>query len=414
MSDSLEISKPSAAADSFGQSILEAHGLDDKAKAIDALLWKRCRSPEDLLYCFVMRDALHRVTQEDIAAEAPDPGKLSEEDLMYGDVQLSVRWVNGLPQYLMQGIPLEDVEAYEDSQGGTGAYLSALCFRYQATMDPVVLGRAHIVFEALYSIYELGLQEQKGWIPKPYGFQCTQQGSMDNQCIYYQGLVRYYRIAPPADKERIERVLVDEMDYWIRNRYKMHVPYFGQWVDYTTEAFYPGHWSLCYLPLCDAVWKITGDEKYKKEYDWLLGRTKIEPGKDPEYLLTEVRCLHRWYYEFGALLEQDAQPRERWLRGLNYQIGAFRFAESGKIDTDYIRFDIQARHHEYTWLLPRSEADRKQIEKQLMEYKLEDSLYTFPGYGEIKPLAFRTKAITTGWLVNWLEVFWKGRAKGDW
>jgi hypothetical protein len=162
------------------------------------------------------------------------------------------------------------------------------------------------------------------------------------------------------------------------------------------------------------VWKITGDEKYKKEYDWLLGRTKIEPGKDPEYLLTEVRCLHRWYYEFGALLEQDAQPRERWLRGLNYQIGAFRFAESGKIDTDYIRFDIQARHHEYTWLLPRSEADRKQIEKQLMEYKLEDSLYTFPGYGEIKPLAFRTKAITTGWLVNWLEVFWKGRAKGDW
>ncbi len=124
-----------------------------------------------------MKDALHRVTQEDIAAEAPDPDKLSEKDLMYASEKMSVRWVNGKPQYLMQGIPLEDVEAYEDSAGGTGAYLSALCFRYQATMDPAVLTRAHTVFAALYSIYEL-----KGWIPKPYGFQCTKQSSMDNQC----------------------------------------------------------------------------------------------------------------------------------------------------------------------------------------------------------------------------------------
>lgn len=399
---------------SFDQSISDAHSVDDKAKAIDALLWERCRSPENVLYCFVMHHALHRVTQEDIAVEAPDPDKLSRDDLMYGDEEMSVRWVHGLPQYLMQGIPLEDVEAYEDSQGGTGAYLSALCFQYQATMDPAVLGRAHIVFEALYSIYELGLKEQRGWIPKPYGFQCTKQSSMDNQCPYYQGLVRYYRIAPSSDKERIERVLVDEMDYWIRNRYKMHVPYFGQWVDFAGDKFYPGHWTLCFLPLCDAVCKITGDEKYKKEYDWLLGRTKLGPGKDPEYLLTKISCFHRWYYEFGALLEQDAKPRERWLRGLKYQIGAFRFAESRKIDTDYIRFEPNARHHEYTWLLPRSEADRNQIVKQLMLYRLEDSLYTFPGYGKIKPLTFRTKAITTGWLVNWLETFWKGRNKGDW
>ncbi|MCK5734571.1 MAG: hypothetical protein KAI38_10320, partial [Candidatus Latescibacteria bacterium] len=253
MTDSLEISKPSAAAGSFDRSISAAQSLDEKAKAMDALLWERCRSPENLLHCFVMKDALHRVTQEDIAVEAPDPDKLSEEDLMYGSEKMVVRWVNGLPQYLMQGIPLEDVEAYEDSQGGTGAYLSALCYQFRATRDSAILERAHIVFEALYSIYELGLEEQPGWIPKPYGFRCTQQGSMDNQCNYYQGLVRYYPFAPPADKERIQRVLVDEMDYWIRNRYKMHAAYFGQWVDYASEKFYPGHWPLFYLPLCDAV-----------------------------------------------------------------------------------------------------------------------------------------------------------------
>lgn len=393
---------------------LSNDSIEKKAREIDTLLWKHCRSPENLLYTFVMKDALHRVTQEDIAAEAPDPDKLSEKDLMYSSEKMSVRWVNGKPQYLVQGIPLEDVEAYEDSQGTTGAYLSALCFQYQATMDPAILDRAHIVFEALYSIYELGLKEQKGWIPKPYGFLCTKQSSMDNQCQFYQGLVRYYKIAPSVDKDRIRSVLVDEMDYWIRNRYKMHVPYFGLWVDYASEKFYPGHWSLFFLPLCDVVWKITGEKKYEKEYAWLLSRTNLDPDKDPEYLLTKVRCLHRWYYEFGALLEQGAEPRELWLQGLKYQILAFKFSESRKIDTNYIRFDISARHHEYTWLVPRSEENRLDIANQLLEYKLEDSLYRFPGYGKIKPLAFRSKAIATGNLVKWLETFWIGRVRGDW
>lgn len=92
----------------------------------------------------------------------------------------------------------------------------------------------------------------------------------------------------------------------------------------------------------------------------------------------------------------------------------FQFADSRKIETDYVRFDVSARHHGYTWLLPRSEESRIRVEQQLAGYRLEDSLYRFPGYGKTRPLAFRSKAIATGNLVQWLETFWKGRTKGDW
>ena len=99
---------------------------------------------------------------------------------------------------------------------------------------------------------------------------------------------------------------------------------------------------------------------------------------------------------------------------MRHQIEAFRYAESRKMDTDYIRFDMNARHHEYMWLPPRSEESRLEVQRQLVEYELEDSLYRFPGYGETRPLAFRKKAISTGNLVKWLETFWRGRVRGDW
>lgn len=124
--------------------------------------------------------------------------------------------------------------------------------------------------------------------------------------------------------------------------------------------------------------------------------------------------MHRWHNEFGALLEQGAESREMWLQGLKYQIDAFTYAESRKTEPEYIRFDTSARHQGYAWLPPRSEESRQHIEKQLAEFGLEDSLYTFPGYGESRPLAYRCQAITTGVLARWLETFWKGRCRGDW
>ena len=222
----------------------EASSIRGRAEEVENRLWERCRSPEGVLYCFVMADTLRRVSATDVAEAAPMPEALSEADLRYGNETLEVRTVDGRPQYLLQGIPIEDVEAYEDTISATSHLLSAFCSKYLATLDPIALVRANELFLALEKVYVLGLAEQLGWIPKPYGFQCTRQSSTDNQCPFSIALLRYYPLADPATRERIATILVDQADYWIRNKYRMHVPYFGLVVDYATDRFYPGHWPL--------------------------------------------------------------------------------------------------------------------------------------------------------------------------
>ena len=391
------------------EAIAGAATPDEKAAAIETMLWDFGRSPEDLVYCFTMGDTFGRVTIDDVASGAPDPAALSPEDLKYSNETLTVRWQGDTPQYLLQGIPLEDVEAYEDSMMGTGQLLSALVFKYLTTLDPAVLERCGTALAALESVYELGLQEEPGWLPKPYGFTCSGQSSMDNQCPYYLGLLRYWRIAPPDHQQRIRRILVDEMEYWMRHRYAMHRDYFGLMVDYSTDQFYPGHWPLLFLPLCHGVWRLTDDERYAREYAWLLDRLDLAPGRDPEYLQQEVGCLHRWFYQLGALLETGAEPRALFLEGLRFQVAA---VYGHDIPSPTTQYDVP--HHAWIWLEPRDEALRAHVLNQLMAQSVETFLYRWPGYRYGPMLDWRERAMYCYKTTNWLEMFWKGRCRGDW
>lgn len=120
-----------------------------------------------------------------------------------------------------------------------------------------------------------------------------------DQCPFYVGLLRYYRIAPPDDKVNIVRLQKDEMGYWMRHKYAMHRDYFGTMIDYSTDKYYPGHWPLLFLPLCHALWKITGEPVYAQEYEQLMKRLDISNGQDPEYLHKKIGAFHRWYYMYG-------------------------------------------------------------------------------------------------------------------
>ena len=390
------------------QAMAQATTPDIKAAAIETMLWDFGRSPENLIYCFLMADTFTRPTIDDVASVAPEPEALSAEQLEYSNESLTFHRVDGKVQYLMQGIPLEDAEAYEDSMLGTGQLLSALCFRYLATLDAAVLDRALVTFGALESVYELGLQEEPGWLPKPYGFTCSGQSSMDNQCPYYVGLLRYYRIAPPEVRARIRRILVDEMEYWMRHRYAMHRDYFGLMVDYASDEFYPGHWPLLFLPLCHGVWRLTGDARYAREYAWLIERLDLDPGSDPEYLRTQVRAVHRWFYQYGALLESGAEPRQLWLDGLRYQVAAV----TDDTPSPTALYDIP--YHAWIWLEPRDDGTRAEVLRQLMAQNVSTFLYRWPGYRYGPPLDWRDRAMYCYKTTNWLEMFWKGRWRGDW
>lgn len=384
--------------------------LNSKARAVDTMLWEKCRSPENLLYSFVVPHEWRRVTIEEPASTAPDPGALAPADLKYGDASLEVRQVDGKPQYLLQGIPLEDVEAYEDTLMATGHYLSALSFQYLATSDPAVLERAHVVAEALYSVYELGLEDQPGWIPKPYGFRCSKQASGDNQCPMGLGLIRYYRIACDEHRRKIIKLLTDLMDYWIRHNYVPHHSYFG--LEMTIESIeqdYPGHWPLQFLPLCYAVWKLTGESKYKQQYDFLVSKVNMDATADADFVTFTVGCQWRWYYQLGGMLELNTPDRYQWRKGLSNTLRSLEMRAWKHGDQ---HFSADMYHHRATWLT-HSPEDLETTQRLLLVGRLADLQYIWPADYRPEPtLVWRDRCIYTSKPAQWLETYWKGRSFG--
>jgi len=155
------------------------------------------------------------------------------------------------------------------------------------------------------------------------------------------------------------------------------------------------------------VWRLTGKDRYAAEYTRLAGLLH-DTDREPEYLRETVRCLHRWYYQYGALLEMGADARIRWTEGLRAQMAAVE-------GTDRIRFPLDPTHHAWVWLAPREERSREAMVDDLARTRLEDLLYRWPsGYPVIPPLSWRSRAIYTILPATKLEVFWRGRRRGDW
>ena len=202
----------------------------------------------------------------------------------------------------------------------------------------------------------------------------------------------------------LRQFATDAFDYIAMDR-----DYFGLMVDYASDEFYPGHWPLLFLPLCHGVWRITGDRRYAEEYSWLLERLDLAPGRDPDYLRQNIRCLHRWFYQFGALLESGAEPRSLFLEGLRYQVAAV--TEGGSLSSATL-YDVP--YHAWIWLAPHDDALRGVVLEQLMAQDVGSFLYRWPGYRYGPPLDWRDRAMYCYKTTNWLEMYWKGRWRGDW
>lgn len=385
-------------------SITNVKTLTEKETIIERLLSEDWMSPEGLIYLVVMFNTNKRLSRDDILKWAPDPSTLKKHDLKHGNLIVDAVITNGIPCYLLEGVPYEDVYAYEDSLRSTSIYLSALCFKYKTTSNLAVLSQARKVFNTLYSVYEMGAKEQRGWIPKPYGGKTSKESSMDNQCPYYMSLIRYYKIATKTDQKKIRKVLTDQADYWIRNNYHMHLPYFGMDVDYATNKYYPGHWQLMFLPLLQGVWKITGDDKYQVEFERLVSQLEIEKGANPEYLRKQIRLYHRLYLQYDWLLELDAPHRSLWLKGLGYQE------------------KVMAPNSIYHSLAIARWVDDKQTAKTkikwLKDYMLKISLKDFtlksnnPDLPKI--LGWWNDTLSTIGPAIWYERYWQGRYLGYW
>lgn len=114
---------------------------------------------------------------------------------------------------------------YENAGEASGAYLMALCLKFEATQDPKVREQAQRTVKAIVTLWRnaspaAGLGGGGlGWFPKPYGGIHQVAGihecSADQYAGITLGLHAYHQtMADAEEKKQIEEVIVSFSDWW--------------------------------------------------------------------------------------------------------------------------------------------------------------------------------------------------------
>lgn len=175
-------------------------------------------------------------------------------------------------------IPVEnyqpwDIMNYEDCGMATGGHLAAMTFRFKVTGDENTLLRAQRSFRAIKHIYDIGSQKEEGLFPKIYGGRFTEQVSTDQYLYAMKALMGYLEISPSADEKKLIGEMIPKMvDYWVKRNYRHDY--------YNIKQM---QWGLArFLPFLLMAWKVSGDEKYFREFKRLNETEKIYLKTPPE------------------------------------------------------------------------------------------------------------------------------------
>lgn len=234
--------------------------------------------------------------------------------------------------------------SYENSPFISGLFLTAQCFRYQATKDPAALEYARRAFGSIDANYRLteqsdpagaGLTQRAGYIDavqargaqngffcKPYYGQATDHTSTEQHFGPLLGLYHYAKLAPPETQRRIKQIFSEVSRRW-RGNYRIN--YFGEtWNIEESNPRAQRHmfvWSVIHR----LAYELTGEQASLDEFrrlDALFGaiptpRETAHGLGRPSYVSTEDRSFHVQIV-LGAELLAALEPaaRGRYLRGM--------------------------------------------------------------------------------------------------
>lgn len=291
-------------------------GVGERIARIDRFVHERYYDPQGLMYSHIKWDEERPFTAADFG-----PG-----------------------DSVMMGPEPHQWMSYENSPFIAGFFLAAQCFRYEATKDPEALVYARRAYGAVEADYRLsegpaadtgpaqkaGIIEiaakagpaPGGFFCKPYYGQATDHTSTEQHFGPLFGLYHYWKIASPAERERIRGIFSAVSRRW-RAGYRIN--YFGE--TWNIEESYPRAqrhmfvWSVIHR----MAYEITREAACLDEFrrlDALYGaipsprETMLGLGR-PAYVSTEDRQFHVQIV-IGAeiLAELEPSARDRYLRGM--------------------------------------------------------------------------------------------------
>lgn len=180
----------------------------------------------------------------------------------------------------MQAENFGDYFAYENCGMSTGAYLTAMVWKYRATGDPAALLQARRSFQAIDHIFRVSQQIEPGFFCKYHEARPTTEMSTD-QCMYAMtGLDAYAPLAEDSERARIREIIGGIAGLWMRKGYR-HA--------YRDRNFaWP--WPPNRFPvMLWYAWKHTGDPVFQAEFLRLASLPEVR--SVPPYCTTTLRTL---------------------------------------------------------------------------------------------------------------------------
>lgn len=178
---------------------------------------------------------------------------------------------------------------YENAGEASGAYLMALCLKYEATRDPKVHELARRTVKAIVTLWRNASPPAgnggggAGWFPKPYGgidkVAGIEECSADQYAGITLGLQAYHRLlADEVEKNQIEEVVVSFSDWW--HDHDHSGVYFGKPIWWKRLEWHPMAASyFLYLHALAESWKPGAKSRQSFE-TWLgLKATLMRPEK---------------------------------------------------------------------------------------------------------------------------------------
>jgi len=224
--------------------------------------------------------------------------------------------------------PMHVWRAWENTTSNTAFYLGALSYQYRVTGDPEVLKMCRRTFGALKYIYDLGAQDEPGFVIKPYGGKFNKQSSGDQvQCLVV-GLEAYRNIAPPKDRAVLDEMFRNMADYQIKHRYYIKYGYFGHPMSEAELQLVNREWShaLIHIPLLQLAWEATGDSKYLREVQGWYERCGLDKKWPVPAGTVRGYTAHRMLYLPSLMMEMDPAHHELW-RSMMFNV--FRTLRTG-------------------------------------------------------------------------------------
>jgi dienelactone hydrolase len=178
---------------------------------------------------------------------------------------------------------------YENAGEASGAYLMALCLKYEATRDPKVRELARRTLHAVVTLWRNASPPAgnggggRGWFPKPYGgihkLAGIEECSADQYAGITLGLHAYHRtLADAAEKKQIEEVIVSFSDWW--HDHDHSGIYFGKPIWWKRLEWHPMAAAyFLYLHALAESWRPSAKSRQGFETWLALKTTLLRPDK---------------------------------------------------------------------------------------------------------------------------------------